>query len=318
MRGAAAPRPRRRLVLVAAAPAPAPAWPQSVNNSFPPGHYAAVAASSIKWIYGAVGAVAVVDPARVLAAAYAPVAANWALPLTRALGSNLVMVAGCIGALQLFTQAGLAASPPAEALTLGLLAAAAFRVLHLAMHKPLFNPTFWAADLGLALVAALFFAWRTAAAASAKAAAPGPTAGMSPLLPGKTALATAYGLLAILFAVGGVVLTGAPPTFGDAVLAAPLGAAGAAMRVAFGSGLLFPGAFAAWALKDGADAGTLAWPPLRALNWALLVASLNRVVVAVTAFQGGVFVAGAPWPVMVALHASAAAVALAGLAAGRK
>lgn len=277
-----------------------------------------MAASSIKWVYAAVGAVAVVNPAKVLAAAYLPIAANWALPLTRALGSNAVMIAGCVAAVQLFTQAGLAASPPAEALTLGLLSASAFRVLHLTLYKSLFDPTFWAADLGLATVAGLFFAWRAAAAASAKAAAPGPTAGMSPLLPGKTPLATAYGLLAVLFAAAGVVLAGAPPTLGDAILAAPLGATGAAMRVAFGTGLLFPGAFAAWTLKDGADAGTLAWPPLRALNWALLVASVTRVVVAVTAFQGGVLVAGAPWPVPAAVHAVAALVALAGLLAGRK
>ena len=276
--------------------------------------------SLLKWTLATLAVVAVVDPARVLTLAYLPIAANWALPLTRVAGSVLVTVAASLGALQLYTEAGLAASPPAEALTVGLLAGAAFRGLHLMLYKAFFTPSFWQADAVIAGAAVVLLAWRYSAIAASRAssgAPPGPATGLAPILPGKSPLATALGVVALAFAALGVVLVGAPPTLGDAVLAAPLGAVGASMRVAIGSGLLFPSAFAAWVLKDAADARALAWPPARALGWGLFISSVARVVAVVGAFNAGVFVAGNAWMVPAAVHGVVAAVAAAALATDR-
>jgi hypothetical protein len=304
---------------VAATTPAAPAWPQDRDNAFHPGHAAAVCLSAVKWVLATLAIVAVVDPARVLGLAYLPIAANWAVPLTRVIGSILVTVAASFGALQLYTEAGLAASPPAEALTLGLLAGAAFRGLHLILYKAFFNPAFWQADAAVAGAATVLLAWRYTALAASRATTPPPRApgpSLAPLLPGATPLATALGVVGLAFAAAGVLLVGAPPTLGDAVLAAPLGAVGASIRVAIGTGLLFPSAFAAWILKDAADGGALAWPPARALAWGLLISSVARVVAVVGAFNAGVFVAGGAWAVPAVVHGAVAVVAGAAVVKG--
>lgn len=296
-------------------------WPRSTVNAFPPGHAAAIAISCVKWALATAAIVAVVDPARALAVAYGPVAANWAVPLSRVIGSILVSVASTFGALQLYTEAGLAASPPAEALTLGLLTGAAFRGLHLFLYRPFFTPAFWNADAVVVACATALLAWRYTDIAAARGAddASSAATGLAPVLPGRTPLATALGLTSLAFAALGVALVALPPTAGNTLLAAPLGALGASMRVAVGSGLLFPTAFTAWVLKDAADRGprSLRWPPVRALALGLLVASVARVVAVVGAFNGGVFAAGGAWGVPVGVHSVVAAIAVAALAAGR-
>lgn len=312
----AAPRPRPITI-----PHSAPLdFPQSVENKFHPGHAAAIALSCLKWVLATFAIVAVVDPARALAETYLPIAANWGVPLARVMGSILVSVSSAVGALQLYTEAGLAASPPAEALTLGLLAGAAFRGLHLMLNRAFFLPSFWTFDAALVGAAVALLAWRYTSIAAARGdGVPSAATGLAPLLPGKTPLATALGVVGLLFSILGIAMVAAPPTLGDAILAAPLGPVGASMRVAIGTGLLFPTVFTAWVLKDAADRGprALRWPPVRALAWGLLIASAARVVAVVSAFNGGVFAAGGMWAVPVAVHSAVGAVALAALAAGR-
>jgi hypothetical protein len=119
--------------------------------------------------------------------------------------------------------------------------------------------------------------------------------------------------------VAGVVLGALPPSVPARVFAGgDPGALLTAMRGAFASGLVFPGAVAAWVLKDAADSNTLGWPHARALGVGLLAASVTRAVAVFLAARAGVLTPTAPWPAPVAVHAGLALVAAAGLVHGSR
>jgi hypothetical protein len=301
-----------------------------VENKFFPGHYAAIALAALKWTF-AVGAVAaVVESPKFLAFTFIPAAASaWAPFVTKMLGSNYIVLAGTAAALQQLHQSGLGTSPPGEALTLGLLAAAAFRGLHLALYRPFYTPTAWgvqAAGVGvvIALAAGLYSSIAAASYEAEKASNGSPTnparTGLATLAPkpGNT-LSAAYALATLLFLIAGVVLGALPPSIPASIFAGgDPGALLTAMRGAFASGLVFPGAVAAWVLKDAADSNTLGWPHARALNVGLLAASVTRAVAVFLAARAGVLAPSAPWPVPLAVHGCLALVAAAGLVRGAR
>ena len=237
------------------------------------------------------------------------------------LGSNYIILAGCAASLQQLLQSGLGTSPSGEALTLGLLAAAAFRGLHLALYRPFYAQASWTLQaVGVGLVVALAAAlYSSIAAATFDPSTPASARpGLTTLAPKPgVPLSAAYALIAVLFLGGGVVLGALPPSVPAAAFAGgDPGPLLTAMRGAFASGLVFPGAVAAWVLKDAVDGGTLAWPAARALNVGLLAASLVRGVSVFLAAKAGVLSATAPWPLPVALHGCIALVAVAGLVKG--
>ena len=232
------------------------------------------------------------------------------------------MLAATAAALQQLHQSGLGTSPSGEALTLGLLAAAAFRGLHLALYRPFYTPAAWgvqAAGVGLvvALAAALYSAI-AAASFEADPASATPRTGLTTLAPKPgLPLSAGYAAATLIFLAGGVILGALPPSVPASVFAGgDPGALLTAMRGAFASGLVFPGAVAAWVLKDAADGGALGWPAARALNVGLLAASVTRGVAVFLAARAGVLSSTAPWPLPVALHAGLALVAAGGLVKG--
>ena len=258
-----------------------------------------------------------------LAFTFLPATAAWAPFIAKLLGSNYIMLAAATASLQQLHQSGLGASPAGEALTLGLLASAAFRGLHLALYRPFYTQAAWgvqAVGVGVvvALVAALYSS--IAAPTDEAGAAPDavPRAGLASLAPKPgVPLSAGYALAAVVFLVGGVIMGALPPSIpARAFAGGDPGALLTAMRGSFASGVVFPGAVAAWVLKDAADAGTLGWPAVRALNVGLLAASVTRGVAVFMAAQAGVLSGSAPWPVPVAIHASLALVAAGGLVKG--
>ena len=173
------------------------------------------------------------------------------------------MLAATAAALQQLHQSGLGTSPSGEALTLGLLAAAAFRGLHLALYRPFYTPAAWgvqAAGVGLvvALAAALYSAI-AAASFEADPASATPRTGLTTLAPKPgLPLSAGYAAATLIFLAGGVILGALPPSVPASVFAGgDPGALLTAMRGAFASGLVFPGAVAAWgrvaALSGGAE-----------------------------------------------------------------
>ena len=256
-----------------------------------------------------------------LAFTFIPGTAAWTPFVAKLLGSNYIILAGTAAALQQLHQSGLGASPSGEALTLALLAAAAFRGLHLALYRPFYAPAAWsvqACGVGLVVALAAGLYSKIAEVTFDPDTPPSTRTGLTSLAPKPgVPLSAAYALVAVLFLVGGVVLGALPPSIPARVFAGgDPGPLLTAMRGAFASGLVFPGAVAAWVLKDAVDTDTLAWPVARALNVGLLAASLVRGWAVFAAAKAGVLSATAPWPLPVALHATVALVATAGLIKG--
>jgi hypothetical protein len=312
-------------IAAAAASAPQP-WPAATANVFPPPpqHFAAVAVSALKWLWAVAAIVLATDVARMqafaLGATASAAAAPWAPWALRALGSNLVMAAGCAAALQRLLETGLAPAVPAgPALAMGLLGAAAFRAVHLFQYRAAYAPGFFSAGIAVAGVASLVFVALLAHLSSERKKKPS-SATLSPLAPASKGLPAAYSLVALLYVGIGLALQVLPGTVAARFFAAPSAASFAssplaeALRAAVGSTLVFPASVGAWVLKDAAERGQLAWPSSRALNAGLLLSSLARVgVIAGAVASGNVVNAEALWQLPVGVHLAVALVAAAGL-----
>ena len=317
-------------ITIAAASPPQP-WPAATANVFPPppAHFAAVAVSALKWLWAVSAILLATDVARmqafVLGATAAAAAAPWTPWALRALGANLVMAAGCAAALQRLLETGLAPAVPAgPALAMGLLGAAAFRLVHLAQYRAAYAPQLVSVSGAVAGAASLVFVALLAHLSSERRKKGGSSssggATLSPLAPASSGLPAAYSLVALLYVGAGLALQVLPGTAAARFFAAPSAASVAssplaeALRAIIGSTLVFPASVGAWVLKDAAEKGQLAWPSSRALNLGLLLSSLARVgVIAGAVAAGNVVSAEALWQLPLGVHLAVALVAAAGL-----
>ena len=305
-------------------------WPAATANVFAPApqHYAAVLVSALKWLMATVAILLAADVARVqafaLGATASAAAAPWTPWMLRALGTNLVMAAGCAAALQRLLETGLAPAVPAgPALAMGLLGATVFRLVHLFGYRAAYSADFFAAGVAVAGVASLVFVALLAHLSSERKKKTGSTTAslsLSPLSPASKGLPAAYSLVALLYVGVGLALQIVPGTEISRFFAAPSAASIAsaplaeALRAAIGSTLVFPASVGAWVLKDAAEKGQLAWPSSRALNAGLLLSSLARVgVIAGAVAAGNVVSAEALWQLPAGVHLAVALVAAAGL-----
>ena len=314
-------------IVVASSATPQP-WPAATANVFAPGpqHYAAVVVSALKWLWATVAILLATDVARiqtfVLGATASAAAAPWTPWALRALGTNLIMAAGCAAALQRLLETGLAPKVPAgPALAMGLLGAAVFRVVHLGSYQSVYAPSFVTFSVAVASAASLVFVALLAHLSKEKKKESSSTATqLSALSPASKGLPAAYSLVALLYVGIGLALQVVPGSAtaelfaaasASSVAASPLAEA---LRAAIGSTLVFPASVGAWVLKDAAEKGQLAWPTSRALNLGLLLSSLARVgVIAGAVASGNVVNPEALWQLPVGVHLAVAVVAAAGL-----
>ena len=317
------------LTIAASASSSPQPWPAATANVFAPGpqHYAAVVVSSLKWLWATVAILLAADVTRIqvlaLGATASAAAAPWTPWALRALGTNLIMAAGCAASLQRLLETGLAARVPAgPALAMGLLGAAVFRVVHLFGYRAAYAPAFFNYGVAVAGTAAVVLVALLAHLSSEKkkqiTSASSSCTTLASLVPASNGLPAAYSLVALLYVGIGLALQVVPGSAtarffsaGSSIASSQLAEA---LRAAIGSTLVFPASVGAWVLKDAAEKGQLAWPSNRALNLGLLLSSLARVgVVAGAAASGTVLSSEAIWQVPVALHLVVALVAAAGL-----
>lgn len=323
------PSPSSTVVVAGASSSPSQPWPAATANVFSPApqHYAAVLVSALKWLWATVALLLAADVARVqglvLGATASAAAAPWTPWLLRALGTNLIMAAGCAAALQRLLETGLAPTVPAgPALALGLLGAAVFRVVHLVSYQSVYAAEFVTFSLSVAGAASLVFVALLAHLSAERKKKSNATSAvaLSPLSPASSGLPAAYSLVALLYVGIGLALQVVPGSSLSRFFAAPSAATIAssplaeALRAAVGSTLVFPASVGAWVLKDAAEKGQLAWPTSRALSWGLLLSSLARVgVIAGAVAAGNVVNPEALWQLPVGVHLAVALVAAAGL-----
>ena len=250
-------------------------------------------------------------------------AAPWTPWALRALGTNLIMAAGCAAALQRLLETGLAPTVPAgPALAMGLLGTAAFRIVHLFSYRAAYAANFFNYSLAGSGVASLVFIALLAHLSSEKRKKGSSSSAetLSALAPASKGLPAAYSLVALLYVGIGLTLQVLPgsvaarffaPASAASISSSPLAEA---LRAVIGSTLVFPASVGAWVLKDAAEKGQLAWPTSRALNLGLLLSSLARVgVIAGAVAAGNVVNSEALWQLPAGVHLAVALVAAAGL-----